>query len=76
MGPFSMFVSYKAIGSHEMTKSGPILLKGNTERDASAEAIAKADSLFPSAASEVLIRVVGSDGSGRPIAEIRRPISN
>jgi hypothetical protein len=70
-----MFVSYKAIGSQEMTNSDPILLKGETEWAASAEASAKADSLFPSSASEVVIRVVGGH-SGQTIAEIRRPISN
>jgi hypothetical protein len=76
VGPYSMFVEYQANGSIKEIKEGPVLLKGKTEREASEDAIAKADWLYPMHASYVLIRVIGSDGSGRPIAEIRRPISN
>ena len=76
MGPYSMFVEYTPVGSHSTIKEPPVPLTARTEEDASKEAIAKANSLYPSIASYVLIRVVGSDGSGRPIAEIRRPISN
>jgi hypothetical protein len=76
MGPYAMFVEYMAIGSQTSTMEAPVALASKTEAEASKEAIARADALYPSKASDVLIRVVGSDGSGRPIAEIRRPISN
>jgi hypothetical protein len=75
MEPFVMFVDYQDI-SGERHLSGPILLDAKTEKDASAAAMTKANSLFPATASNVLIRVVSGDSNGRPIAEIRRPISN
>jgi hypothetical protein len=76
MAPFSMFVSCKIKLTGDELNSGPILLRAASEREASDAAIAVADFAFSTIASNVLIRVVGSDRSGRPIAEIRRPISN
>ena len=75
MGPFIMFVEHQDLngGWH---KSGPILLDAQTEKAASEAAIERANSLFPKVASNVLIRVVAGDSNGRPVAEIRRPISN
>jgi hypothetical protein len=75
MEPFVMFVEHQDIRG-EWHKSGPILLPEKTEKDASAAASAKANSLFPTLASSVLIRVISADSNGYPIAEIRRPISN
>jgi hypothetical protein len=76
MEQFSMFVEYHSLGSSETKKDAPVLLEGTTEKDASAEAIAKADSLYPEHADYVLIRVIGSFAPGRPTAEIRPPTSN
>jgi len=76
MGPYGMFVEHDEIGTGALKKEPPILLDAKTEREASDQAIVRANSLYPALASRVLIRVVGGDGSGRPIAEIRRPISN
>jgi hypothetical protein len=75
MGPFIMFLEYQDLNG-EWHQGGPILLDARTEKDASAAAVTKADSLFPAVASNVLIRVVSGNSNGRPIAEIRRPISN
>jgi hypothetical protein len=76
MGPFSMFVEYMTKATGQPHRSGPILLKSDSEREASNTASAVADFAFSEFASDVLIRVIGSDGSGRPIAEVRRPMSN
>jgi hypothetical protein len=76
MGPFIMFLEYQDLNG-EWHQGGPILLDARTEKDASAAAVTKADSLFPAVASNVLIiRVVSGNSNGQPIAEIRRPISN
>jgi hypothetical protein len=74
MRPFIMFAEHQDLNG-EWHRRGPILLDARTEKDACAAAVIKADSLFPVVASNVLIRVVGGDSNGRPIAEIRRPIS-
>jgi hypothetical protein len=76
MGPFAMFVSYSIKSTGVQRNCEPILLNAKSEREASDAATAVADFVFSEFASGVLIRVVGSDGSGRPIAEIRRPLSN
>ena len=75
VGPFVMFIEYgmKEAGERHCTK--PILLKADTEKEAVCAAIAIAESAFLEIASDVLIRVIGRDDS-RPIAEIRRPISD
>jgi hypothetical protein len=74
MGPFSIFVTHTTATGQEL-KSGPILLRAKSEREAADAAIAVADFAYPALASTVLIRIVGSEGDGRPL-EIRRPLSN
>jgi hypothetical protein len=76
MESFSMFVSYSIKSTGDQRNSRPILLNAKSEREASDAAIAVADFAYSEFASDVLIRIVGSDRSGRPIAEIRRPLSN
>jgi hypothetical protein len=76
MKPFSMFVQYTLKSTGAELHSGPILLRADSEREASDAAIAVADFAYPDIASVVLIRVVGSEESGRPITEIRRPKSD
>jgi hypothetical protein len=76
MAPYVMFVDFMPIGGSVRQRSGPVLLKGDTEKDAADEAIAKADSLYPEHATDVLIQVVGGQlDDGRPF-EIRRPRSD
>jgi DNA polymerase IIIc chi subunit len=70
-----MFIEHQDLAG-EWHKSGPVLIDVKSEKDASAAAIVKANELFPDKASNVLIRVISGDSNGRPIAEIRRPISN
>lgn len=76
VGPYIIFVEYTVKSNSSTRYSAPILLKARTERESSDAASAVADFLFSELASEVLIRVVSGDSVGRPIAEIRRPISN
>jgi hypothetical protein len=75
MGPFSIFVTYILNATGEQQKTGPILLRAKSEREASDAAIAVADFAYPNIASNILIQILGSEGDGRPL-EIRRPISN
>jgi hypothetical protein len=76
MAPYVMFVEYLPIGASDRHCDGPVRLEGATEKDASNEAIAKADSLYPEHATDVLIRVYGGTlDDGRPF-EIRRPRSD
>lgn len=75
MEPYVMFAEHQDLKG-EWHRSGPILLTAKTEKEASDAAIAKANALYPADASNVLIRVVSGDSNGRPIAEIRRPLSN
>lgn len=74
MEPYVMFVEHQDLRG-EWHKSGPVLLDAKTEKDASETAIARANALYPDNASNVLIRVLSGDSNGRPIAEIRRPLS-
>lgn len=74
MPPFIAFAGYLDNGG-DWHQSGALLLDSKTEKEASAAAIAKADSLFPVLASNVLIRVYSDDCNGHPIAELRRPLS-
>ncbi len=76
MAQFSMFVWYRVKATGEEENSGPIPLRAQFEREAEDAAIAVADFIFDDLASEVLIQVFGSDGSGRLIAEIKRPMLN
>lgn len=76
MGPFSIFVSYALRTTGERRKTPPIPIMAKSENEASDAAIAVADFLFLELASSVLVQVLGSDVSGHPIAEIRRPFSN
>lgn len=76
MAPYVMFVGYLPIGASERANDPPVLLEGATEKDASNEAIARANSLYPEHATDVLIRVYGGAlDDGRPF-EIRRPRSD
>ncbi len=75
MEPYVMFVEHQDLKG-EWHKSGPLLLDAKTEKEASEAAIAKANSLYPAKASNVLIRVLSGDSNGRPVVEIRRPLSN
>ena len=76
MGPYVMFVECTLISTDDEHKSGPILLDANSEKEASSAAKAVADFAFDKIASRVIVRIVSGDSGGRPIAEIRRPISN
>ena len=60
MEPFVMFVEHLDLNG-EWHPSGPILLDAKSEKAASEAAITKANSLFPSSATQVLIRVVSAD---------------
>jgi hypothetical protein len=73
MGPFSIFVTYLDKTSGQEIKTGPILLRAKSEREASDAAIAVADFAFRCVASSVLVQILGSEGDGHPL-EIRRPI--
>ena len=73
MAEFSMFLEFDQIGSGEQMKLGPIVLNATSEEEALNQAIRAANELYPALATRVLIRVLGSDGSGEAIAEIRRP---
>jgi hypothetical protein len=74
--PYVMTVDYLPIGGSEWVNCPPVLLEGDTEKDALKEAIAKADSLYPEHATDVLVRFYGGDlDDGRPF-EIRRPRSD
>jgi len=73
---FSMFVWYRVKATGEEENSGPFPLRALSEREAEDAAIAVADFTFDDLASEVLIQVFSSDGSGRLIAEIKRPVLN
>ena len=75
MEPYVMFVEHQDLKG-EWHKSGPLLLDAKTEKAASEAAIAKANSLYPAKAFNVLIRILSGDSNGRPVAEIRRPLSN
>ena len=77
MAPYGMFVEYLRIGASERRHDPFVLLEGTTEKEASNEASAKADSLYPEHATEVFILIVGGPlDDGRPIGEIRRPRSD
>ena len=75
MEPYVMFVEHQDLKG-KWHKSGPLLLDAKTEKEASEAAIAKANSLYPAKAFNVLISVLSGDSNGRPVAEIRRPLSN
>ena len=74
MGSFALFVEYTEESTGEKRSASPIPLRAKSEREASDAAAAVADFLFQDIASNVVIRIVSSDGTGRP--EIRRPLSN
>jgi hypothetical protein len=76
MTQFSMFVWYRGKTTGEEENSGPIPLRAHSQREAEDSANAVADFLFCDLASEVLVQVFCSDGSGRPVAEIKRPVLN
>jgi len=76
MTQFSMFVWYRVKATGEEENNGPFPLRALSEREAEDAAIAVADFTFDDLASEVLIQVFSSDGSGRLIAEIKRPVLN
>lgn len=75
MGPYVMFVECTLESTNDVYFSGPILLRASTEQEASIAGIAVADFMVDKLASQVLIRIVSGDSAGRPIAEIRRPVS-
>ena len=75
MKAFSLFISYLANpATGEWRKLPPMLISSLNEEEASRTAIAVADFACSEVSKELLVRVVGADG--RPLAEIRRPLSN
>lgn len=77
MQPFSLFISYLENPlSGSWKKMPPMSIQALTEEEASRTAIAVADFAYSEVTRELLIQVVGSGDAGRPIGEIRRPISN
>jgi hypothetical protein len=75
MKVFSLFISYVANpGTGEWRKLAPMSISSLNEEEASRTAIAVADFACSEVSKELLIRVVGDDG--RPVAEIRRPLSH
>jgi hypothetical protein len=75
MQPFTLFVRYVNSLTGEWRMVPPILTHASSAEEASRTAIAVANFAYSEVSKEILIRVVGDD-NGRPIAEIRRPISN
>jgi hypothetical protein len=77
MQSYSLFASYLQNQlSGIWRKMPPIPFDASNEEEASRTAITLANFAFPEFAPELLIRVVAEYDPGRPIAEIRRPISN
>ncbi len=73
MPPYSMFVSVRRPADTVFENYPPELIEAPDEWAASRIASQRADELYSTGLSEVLIRIEGSQEAGRPIAEIRRP---
>jgi hypothetical protein len=76
MTPYSMFVSVRGSTDTVYENFAPELIEARDEWTASAIASLRADELYATGLSEVIIRIEGSQEAGRPIAEIRRPASS
>lgn len=77
MQPFSLFVTYlESTSTGSWKKMPPLLIQALNEEEAARTASAIADFACSELSKEILIQIVGSGESGRPIGEIRRPKSN
>jgi len=77
MQSYSLFISYlRNQLSNEWRKVPPISFEASNEEEAARTAITLANFAYPEFAPNLLIQVVADYDPGRPIAEIRRPISN
>jgi hypothetical protein len=77
MQSYSVFVSYlRNQLSNEWRKMPPIAFQASNEEEAARTAIILANFAFPEFVPNLLIQVVADYDPGRPIAEIRRPISS
>ena len=73
---FSLVISYLANPlTGEWHKMQPMIIHALTEEEASRTAVAIADFAVSEVSTDILIRVVYG-GDGRPVGEIRRPISD
>jgi hypothetical protein len=76
MQTYSWFVSYLQNQlSGAWKKMPPVPFAAVSEEEASRTAITLANALCPEFAPELLVQVIAEHEPGRPIAEIRRPIS-